>query len=116
MTRSMRLLLVALVAVLAAMPGPPRRPRPTFGVTFEPGAEYLRVGKGTSDGMVGDYLGPRRHAGCCSTLAMAARSGRSNRPRRRLREHRPRHVATPGARTLADVDHLSVPGIEGWNS
>ncbi len=32
--------------------------RPRFGVTFEPGAVYLRIHKGTRDGLRNDYRGP----------------------------------------------------------
>lgn len=111
MSRSMRLL-IALVAVLAAMPGQAAAERPTFDVTFEPGAEYLRVGKGTSAGMVGDYLGAAATRG-----VLVARDGREIGTFEAVHaddfESLVRVTSLGGGRTLADVDHLSVPGIEG---
>jgi hypothetical protein len=32
--------------------------RPTFGVSFDATSEYLRIGRGTTDGLKGGYLGP----------------------------------------------------------
>jgi len=37
--------------------------RPTFGITFDPTAEYLRIARGTSHGLTNDYGGPAATTG-----------------------------------------------------
>jgi len=55
-----RILLVvaALALLVAGAAAPAAADRPGFGVTFEPAVSYLRIHKGTTDGLQNDYLGP----------------------------------------------------------
>lgn len=101
-----------LVCVLACLGHGQARAadRPTFGVTFEPGVTYLRLHKGTTDGMQNDYGGPGATRGV-------------------LRDAFEREIGTfvtvfaddfetvarvegfaEGA-SLADVDHVAIPAL-----
>ncbi|HSK08513.1 MAG TPA: sodium ion-translocating decarboxylase subunit beta [Vicinamibacterales bacterium] len=53
---------VLLVILYAALPAS-AADRPTFGVGFDPTAEYLRINKGTRHGLHSDYLGPNATGG-----------------------------------------------------
>ena len=53
--------LTLLLLVWSALPLAAARPE--FKVTFDPGATYLRFGKGTTHGLKNDYLGPKATQG-----------------------------------------------------
>lgn len=103
--------LLALALLLLAARSAPAAGRPTFGVEFEPGATYLRIHKGASDGVKNDYLGPGATKGI-------------------LRDARERPVGTfatvhaddfesvvkidafADGKTLSDVDHVAIPDLK----
>jgi carboxybiotin decarboxylase len=106
------LIVAALGMGLLGVPLPAAAERPTFAVTFEPGVQYLRIGKGTTDGFVGDYLGPGTTRG-----VLIDRGGREIGAFDTVHaddfQSIVRITSLTGGRSLADVDRLSVPGIEG---
>jgi carboxybiotin decarboxylase len=110
MSKATRILL-ALVAGLAIAPRTAAAERPTFEATFEPGAQYLRVGKGSSDGLVGDYLSPGATRG-----VLVDRGGREIGTFETALaddfQSLVRVTSLATGRSLADVEHLSVPGVE----
>jgi carboxybiotin decarboxylase len=105
------LILVLLAAGLVTFPGVAAAERPAFDVTFDPAERYLQVGKGTSDGMVGDYLGPAATRG-----VLVDREGREIGTFDTVQaddfQSIVRVTSLAGGRSLADVDRLSVPGVE----
>ena len=100
------LLVLLLLPVLA--PGASAAGRPTFGVTFDGAAEYLRLAKGATHGLKNDYGGPGATAGT-------------------LLDSQDREVGTfvtvyaddfetivrvtgyADGRTTADIDHAAIP-------
>jgi carboxybiotin decarboxylase len=104
-------ILVALAAGLVTLPGLAAAERPVFDVAFDPAAHYLRVGKGTSDGMVGDYLGPAATRG-----VLVDREGRGIGTFDTVQaddfQSIVRVTSLVAGRSLRDVDRLSVPGVE----
>jgi oxaloacetate decarboxylase beta subunit len=106
-----RLRLLALPLLLLLAPAADAAPRPTFGASFDFTADYLRIHKGTRDGVVNDYLGPKATAGF-------------------LRDARETEVGTfvtvhaddfetvvkvtgyAAGKSLADVDHVAIPSLK----
>lgn len=106
----MRLRLLPLLFLLAALPVAAAE-RPKFQATFDGTTEYLRIHKGTRDGLANDYLGPKATTGF-------------------LRDAHEREVGTiatvhaddfetvvqvtsyAAGRSLADVDHVAIPSLK----
>jgi carboxybiotin decarboxylase len=103
--------LAVLLAVLAlAVPGAAAAGRPTFGVSFDPAAEYLRIRRGTRDGLVNDYLGPSATRGVL--LDRLDRDvGRFVTVHADDFETVVRVSSLEEGRTLADADHAAIPSL-----
>ena len=103
--------LLVLTAGVVILSGCAAAERPTFGVTFDPSAQYLRIGKGTTDGLVGDYLGPAATRG-----VLFDREGREIGAFETVHADNlgslVRVTSLASGRSRADVHRLSVPGIE----
>lgn len=105
-----RILLLALAVLVAAGAPASGAGQPSFGVRFEPGAVYLRIHKGTQDGLVNDYLGPE-----ATTGVLADSFGRELGTFVTVHADDFEAVvlvtALAAGRSLADVDHVAVPAI-----
>jgi oxaloacetate decarboxylase beta subunit len=104
-----RLLLAALVLAAAPLSA---AERPAFRVTFEPTVEYLRINKGSSHGIVNDYLGPRATRGVLLDTVGREIGTFANV---HADDFQSIVVITSYAegRSLRDVDHLAIPSIDG---
>ncbi len=107
-----RLVLVAfgLLAWLGSTHAAGAAPRPTFGVTFDPSAEYLRIHKGTQDGMKNDYLGPSATTGVLHDR-LEREIGTFVAVHADDFETVVRVTGYIEGRSLADVDHVSLPSL-----
>lgn len=106
----MRRLCFVMLALLIATAVPAAADGPSFGVAFDASAEYLRIHKGTRDGLRTDYRGP----GATTGLLLDAREqqvGAFVTAHADDFEAVIRVTFAPG-RTLADVDHVSVPSLD----
>ncbi len=106
-----RLCLVTFAILLACATAAAAAGRPTFGVTFDATAQYLRIHKGTQDGLKNDYKGPGPTTGL-------------------LHDVRDREIGTfvtahaddfeavivitafAEGKSLSDVDHVSIPALK----
>jgi oxaloacetate decarboxylase beta subunit len=105
-----RAILVATLLVLGAADAAAERP--TFTVSFDPAARYLRIDKGTHHGIENDYLGPRATRGVLVDAA-GAEVGTFATVHADDFQTLVQVTALAPGRTLADVDHLSIPGVPG---
>lgn len=101
--------LVSIAFVLLGATSAPAAGRPTFGVTFEPGATYLRIHSGTTDGLVNDYLGPAATTGVVRD-AFARDVGTVATVHADDFEAIVRVEFAPG-KAIADVDHVAIPAL-----
>jgi oxaloacetate decarboxylase beta subunit len=99
------------VLVLVAAPAS-AADRPEFGVTFDPSAHYLRIGKGTRDGIQQDYLGPGATRGVLLDRA-GQRVGTFVVVQADDFESVVKVEGPADPALLARIDHLSVPGMTG---
>ncbi len=84
--------------------------RPTFGVTFDATAAYLRIERGTSHGLRNDYLGPQATRG----LLLDARDRELGRFVTVHADDFEAIVRVEGlaeGRSLSELDHLSIPEL-----
>ena len=102
-------LLPALLLLLA--PAAWGAPRPTFGVTFDATAEYLRIHKGTQDGLVNDYLGEKATTGLLRD-ALEREVGTFATVHADDFETIVKVTGYAGGKSLADVDHVAVPALK----
>ncbi len=106
----MRRLCFVTVALLIATAVPAAAGGPSFGVAFDAAVEYLRIHKGTRDGLVTDYMGPAATTG----LLLDAREqevGTFVTAHADDFEAVIRVSLAPG-RALAEVDHVSIPALD----
>jgi carboxybiotin decarboxylase len=104
--------LFVLAAGVVLLSGCAAAERQTFGVAFEPTAQYLRLGKGTADGLLGDYLGPAATRGVLvdrEGLEIGAFEAVHADDLGSL----VRVTSLASGRSLVDVHRLTVPGIAG---
>lgn len=106
--RKTRLLALALLFLAARTA--PAAGRPTFGVEFEPGATYLRIHKGTTDGVKNDYLGPDATRGVLRD-ALERPVGTFATVHADDFETIVRVGEYAAGRSLADVDHVAIPDL-----
>jgi oxaloacetate decarboxylase beta subunit len=85
--------------------------RPTFGVTFDATAEYLRLAKGTSHGLKNDYLGPGATTGTLLD-AQDREVGTFVTVYADDFESIVRVTAYAEGRTSAHIDHAVVPALQ----
>jgi oxaloacetate decarboxylase beta subunit len=85
--------------------------RPTFGVTFDATAEYLRLAKGTSHGLKNDYGGPGATTGTLLD-AQDREVGTFVTVYADDFESIVRVTAYAEGRTSADIDHAVVPALQ----
>jgi oxaloacetate decarboxylase beta subunit len=107
-----RLALLAAALLAAGVPVAAASERPAFTVTFDRTAQYLRIDKGTHHGIENDYLGPRATRGVLVD-ASGSEVGAFTTVHADDFQSIVRVVALSGGRTLAGVDHLSIPGAPG---
>ncbi len=107
MTRACFLALA--LAVLAAVPGLAAE-RPTFGVTFDGTAEYLRIHKGTQDGLTNDYMGPGATTGVLRDT-LDREIGTFVTVHADDFETVVRVTGYAEGKSLADADHVSIPAL-----
>jgi oxaloacetate decarboxylase beta subunit len=103
--------LLALALLLLATRAAPAAGRPTFGVEFEPGATYLRIHKGTTDGVKNDYLGPDATHGLLRD-AFERTVGTFVTTHSDDFETVVRVEGFTGGKSLADVDHVAIPELK----
>lgn len=84
--------------------------RPVLGVAFEPQAVYLRFGKGTTQGVKNDYLGPQATKGILLDQVDASLGTFVAVMADDFETVAKVETLAPG-RTLADVDHLAIPDL-----
>ena len=106
----MRLRLVPLLVLLAS-PAAWAASRPTFGVAFDATAEYLRIHKGTQDGLVNDYLGEKATTGLLRD-ALEREVGTFATVHADDFETVVRVTGYADGKSLADVDHVAVPALK----
>ena len=106
----MRLRLVPLLVLLAS-PAAWAASRPTFGVAFDATAEYLRIHKGTQDGLVNDYLGEKATTGLLRD-ALEREVGTFATVHADDFETIVKVTGYAGGKSLADVDHVAVPALK----
>ncbi len=84
--------------------------RPTFEVTFDATAEYIRIHKGTRDALKNDYMGPG------ATVAVL-RDAREQETGQAVTVHADdfetilRVTAFHQGRSISDVDHVAIPSL-----
>ena len=102
----------ALVCVLACLGAGQAlaADRPTFGVTFEPGVTYLRLHKGTTDGVQNDYGGPGATRGVLRD-ALEHEIGTFVTVYADDFETVVRIEAFAEGASLASVDHVAIPAL-----
>lgn len=103
--------LLPLLVLAAGLAGPAGAARPTFGVTFDPTAEYLRIERGTSHGLRNDYLGPQATRG----LLLDSRDRELGRFVTVHADDFETIVRVEGlaeGRSLSELDHLSIPELQ----
>lgn len=106
--KRMLLLALALVACSASLAG--AQGRPGFSVTFDPATVYLRIHKGTQDGLVNDYLGPRATPGELRD-AFERQVGTFVTVHADDFEAVVRVTAFAEGKHLSDVDHVALPSL-----
>ncbi|MBP7677954.1 MAG: hypothetical protein KBB14_16705, partial [Thermoanaerobaculia bacterium] len=106
----MRLRLLPLLLVLAALPAGAAE-RPTFRAAFDGTFTHLRIHKGTRDGLVNDYLGPKATAGVLRD-AHEREVGSFVTIHADDFEAVVRVASFAAGRSLADVDHLAIPSLK----
>jgi len=102
--------LLALFLLPALVPAASAAGRPTFGVTFDGSAEYLRIARGTEHGLENDYVGPGATTGVLldaqdrevATFVTAYADDF---------ETIVRVVGYAEGRTSADIDHAAIPAL-----
>lgn len=107
--KQLRLLAIALL--LLAGQAASAADRPTFGATFEPGATYLRIHKGTQDGIKNDYMGPGATTGVLRD-ALEREVGTFATVHADDFETIVRVASYADGRSLADVDHVAIPALK----
>jgi carboxybiotin decarboxylase len=109
-TRPVCTLLVALLLLPGAAAGADAAGRPTFGVTFDAGAEYLRIARGASHGLKTDYGGP----GATTGVLLDAQDrdvGTFVTVYADDFETIVRVTGYAAGRTAADIDHAAIPAL-----
>jgi len=106
--KQLRLLAIALL--LLGGQAASAASRPTFGVTFEPGATYLRIHKGTQDDVKNDYMGPGATPGVLRD-ALEREVGTFVTVHADDFETIVRVASFAEGRSLADVDHVAIPAL-----
>lgn len=104
----MKRILTILFALWAVLPL--AAARPTFGVTFEPGATYIRFNKGTTHGLKNDYLGPQATRGRLVD-AQGIEVGTFVTVHADDFETVAKVVSLAPGRTLSDAEHLEIPAL-----
>ena len=106
-----RLRFLAIALLLLAGPAASAAGRPTFGVTFEPGATYLRIHKGTQDDVKNDYMGPGATKGVLRD-ALEREVGTFVTVHADDFETIVRVASYAEGKALADVDHVAIPALK----
>jgi oxaloacetate decarboxylase beta subunit len=106
----MRLRLATIVLLLAA-PAAWAAPRPTFGVAFDATAKYLRIHKGTQDGLKNDYMGPGATTGLLRD-ALEKEVGTFVTVHADDFEAVVRVASFAEGRSVSDVDHIAIPELK----
>ncbi len=102
--------LLPWLLLASGLTGPAHAARPTFGVTFDATAAYLRIERGTSHGLRNDYLGPQATRG----LLLDARDRELGRFVTVHADDFEAIVRVEGlaeGHSLAEVDHLAIPDL-----
>ncbi len=100
--------LTLLLLVWSALPLAAARPE--FKVTFDPGATYLRFGKGTTHGLKNDYLGPKATQGRLVD-AVGGQVGQFVVAHADDFETIARVTTLAPGRTLGEAEHLEIPDL-----
>ncbi len=106
-----RLRFLAIALLLLAGPAASAAGRQTFGVTFEPGATYLRIHKGTQDDLKNDYMGPGATTGVLRD-ALEREVGTFVTVHADDFETIVRVASYAEGKALADVDHVAIPALK----
>jgi oxaloacetate decarboxylase beta subunit len=106
-----RLSLVTFGILLACATAAAAAGRPTFGVTFDATAQYLRIHKGTQDGLKNDYKGPGATTGLLHDL-LDREVGTFATVHADDFETVIVVTAFAEGKSLADVDHVSIPALK----
>lgn len=106
-----RLSLVTLVILLACATAAAAAGRPTFGVTFDATAQYLRIHKGTQDGLKNDYQGPGATTGLLHDV-LDREIGTFVTVHADDFESVIVITAFAEGTSLADVEHVSIPALK----
>ncbi len=85
--------------------------RPTFTATFEPGATYLRIHRGTTDGLKNDFRGPDATTGLLRD-AQEREVGTFVTVYADDFEAVIRIVSFADGKSLGDVDHVAIPALK----
>ena len=85
--------------------------RPTFTATFEPGVTYLRIHKGTTDGLKNDYRGRDATKGVVRDV-QEREVGTFETVYADDFEAVVRIASFAEGKSLADVDHVAMPGLK----
>lgn len=103
-------LLIAAVAFAAAARRAPAAPPATFGVSFDASATYLHIARGTTHGLVNDYLGKKATRGVILD-ARGQTVGEFATVHADDFEAVVEVTSIAAGRTLADADHLAIPDL-----
>jgi len=107
--RRLRLLAVPLLFLLLA-PAASAASRPSFGAAFDSTADYLRIHKGTRDGLKNDYMGPGATTGVLRD-AFEREVGTFVTVHADDFETVVRVSSYAEGKSLASVDHVAVPSL-----
>jgi len=99
-----------VLAVLAMVTSAAAADQPSFGVVFEPTAQYLRIHKGSQDGLTNDYLGPAATRGALRDT-LDADVGTFETVHADDFETIVKVTSYAEGKSLADVDHLAIPSL-----
>jgi sodium ion-translocating decarboxylase beta subunit len=102
--------LLVILLLPGLVPAADAAGRPTFGVTFDGSAEYLRIAKGTDHGLKNDYGGPGATTG---TLLDAQDREVANFVTAYADNFEAivRVTGYADGRTSADIDHAAIPAL-----
>jgi oxaloacetate decarboxylase beta subunit len=105
-----RLRLLSIAILLLVTPAARAADRPSFGVTFDATAEYLRIHKGTRDGLENDYMGPQATAGVLRD-ALGRDAGTVVTVHADDFETIVRVASYAQGKSIGDADHVAFPSI-----